>query len=451
MPATLHLLLTMFALAVTSGSPAHVESAPPRYAFKAGQELTCEMNWTNTTHAKSGLLIDEDHHAMKIFVERENLDGSFHLILSDHVEDTRTRDGKKTSEPAMDNLVDADVFPDGRQKQCRPINFGAFPAYLFPPLPASAQQLTAGWTGTVQDFRFEAKGSEMKDQFVFDAKVFSPFYKVLADEHASHYTLDRTTGFVQATDEKISAHRKSEMEGHGGLKFIGIRVMGDDALQQFQANAVAYTVAMAAYDHQLDAAQKAGPDAEKLLAVALDRLKSDAKQLGDPLFRSQLQMRINEHPEVVAGTLKQIRFLNDRIGKPAFAFTANDLDGNVVHLADYRGKVVVLDFWYRGCPWCVRTTPIVNELERDFDGKAVKFFGMSIDTDPADARLVVKQLEIKSTALQAKTLAEKFGVTGYPTLIVVDQDGNVRHFEDGYHANLREDLGKLINSLLQKS
>jgi hypothetical protein len=84
MPFALRLLLTAFTLAVTSDPALTVqaETALPRYAFTPGQELTYRIDWSNTTKAKNRTLSDVDRHDIKIWVERQNADGSFHLIFS---------------------------------------------------------------------------------------------------------------------------------------------------------------------------------------------------------------------------------------------------------------------------------------------------------------------------------------------------------------------------------
>jgi len=293
------------------------------------------MDWTNTTKTKSGPRTDFDRHEIKIWVERQNTDGSFHLIFCDDVADTQTR-GQKTTELSPEhNLVRADVFDDGRQLPCYPTNFGAMSAYAFPPLPKSAREVKAAWTESAQGFRFESKVSNNPAGFAFDAKVFSPFYGVLADDHVSHYVFDAAGDFVAQTDETITCRGKYNMVGHGGLKLLVNRMISEAALKNLTTNADAYFSAMSVYDQQIEAAVKAGhPSADKLLASAGTNLKSAVEQLTDPIFQSSAKELLDHHGETTQYAMKRIKLLDDRIGKPAFAFTTTDLDGNVVRLAE---------------------------------------------------------------------------------------------------------------------
>jgi len=141
------------------------------------------------------------------------------------------------------------------------------------------------------------------------------------------------------------------------------------------------------------------------------------------------------------------------IGKPAASWKAPGLDGKAHDLADYRGKVVVLDFWYRGCGWCVRAMPQMNEVTEHFAGKPVAVLGMNTDGDAGDAKLVVDVMGLKYDTIRIhddRELPGKYGVQGFPTVIVIDPEGIVRDVHVGYSKDLREKLTKSIEALLPK-
>ena len=51
-----------------------------------------------------------------------------------------------------------------------------------------------------------------------------------------------------------------------------------------------------------------------------------------------------------------------KVGDKAPAFSLEDQQGKTVKLADFKGKVIVLDFWYRGCGWCIMAMPQIKEV-----------------------------------------------------------------------------------------
>ena len=66
-----------------------------------------------------------------------------------------------------------------------------------------------------------------------------------------------------------------------------------------------------------------------------------------------------------------------RIGQPAADWRTVDVHGNSHALADYRGKVVVLDFWYAGCDHCLRCMPQMVAMAHEFASEPVAILGVN--------------------------------------------------------------------------
>jgi thiol-disulfide isomerase/thioredoxin len=163
-----------------------------------------------------------------------------------------------------------------------------------------------------------------------------------------------------------------------------------------------------------------------------DKIKADLDGL-DGEFRYVKQD--NEHADSV-------------VNKPAATWTTTDLDGHKHALEDYRGKVVALDFWYRGCGWCMRAMPQIKELADQFRGQPVVILGMNTDQQDKDAKFVIDKLQLNYPTLHGTGIPEKYGVQGFPTFIVIDQKGIVRERHVGYSPTLREEMAKTISGLL---
>jgi peroxiredoxin len=140
----------------------------------------------------------------------------------------------------------------------------------------------------------------------------------------------------------------------------------------------------------------------------------------------------------------------DVVGKPAAAWELKGLDGKTHTLKDYRGKVVVLDFWYRGCGWCIKAMPQINALAGQFEGRPVTVLGMNTDRNEADAKFVSDAMGLKYATLRAEGIPEKYGVQGFPTLILIDPEGTVRDVHVGYSPTLQADVAKVIEGLLPR-
>ena len=116
-------------------------------------------------------------------------------------------------------------------------------------------------------------------------------------------------------------------------------------------------------------------------------------------------------------------------GKPAPGFSFPDTTGKMVSLSDFRGKWVLLDFWYVDCPWCRKLTPHMIEVYKDWkESKNFEIVSISVDKPKDYQRWKDAIVEDKSPWTQVldstKTYPDEYGITGYPTLILVDPNGN---------------------------
>jgi thiol-disulfide isomerase/thioredoxin len=138
----------------------------------------------------------------------------------------------------------------------------------------------------------------------------------------------------------------------------------------------------------------------------------------------------------------------ETLNKKAAEWETADIDGKKHSLMDYRGKVVVLDFWFRNCEPCIKAMPELKEIAQKFRDKPVAILGMNIDPQEKDARFVVDKLKLNYPTLKAEGLPEKYDVHGFPTLVIIDQEGVVRDRHVGYSTNLLVEVSKTINNLL---
>jgi thiol-disulfide isomerase/thioredoxin len=128
-------------------------------------------------------------------------------------------------------------------------------------------------------------------------------------------------------------------------------------------------------------------------------------------------------------------------------FSLPDLEGNLIQLAGYRGKTVLLDFWATWCPPCEFQVPELNALSKAHEGKGdVMVIGVAVDVEGAE--VVAPWAEKHGVAYQlvigSEDVARDFGAMGFPTLVVIRPDGSI----DSRHVGLIEtaDLEALVAS-----
>jgi cytochrome c biogenesis protein CcmG/thiol:disulfide interchange protein DsbE len=110
------------------------------------------------------------------------------------------------------------------------------------------------------------------------------------------------------------------------------------------------------------------------------------------------------------GTTQYVSPLN---GKPAPAFALNDLSGNKVSLARYRGKAVMINFWATWCGPCRIETPWIVELRQKYAAQGFEVLG--VDTEGDDLKPDDKAGWAKATAAAGKFVAEE--KVPYPVLL----------------------------------
>ena len=135
--------------------------------------------------------------------------------------------------------------------------------------------------------------------------------------------------------------------------------------------------------------------------------------------------------------------------KPAPGFEAKALDGENLRLADLKGKVVVLNFWYIGCAPCRVEIPGLNKLVAEFSGQDVVFIGFALDK-PEELRNFLKDVPFKYRIVaEASAIRPLFGVSVYPTHVIINKQGQIEFTLVGGSPDRDTELRPLIKNLLR--
>ncbi|MFN2500562.1 MAG: peroxiredoxin family protein [Pyrinomonadaceae bacterium] len=134
-------------------------------------------------------------------------------------------------------------------------------------------------------------------------------------------------------------------------------------------------------------------------------------------------------------------------GAEAPNFTARTIEGFPVSLSSYKGKVVVLNFWFIGCAVCRAEMPKLNQFAAKFAGEPdIEFIAMT--ADPAQnvrKYLAVNRFDYKQVT-DARPALSMFVVGGYPKSIVIDKDGRILYWRstvkawDKFESVIRSEL-----------
>lgn len=138
-------------------------------------------------------------------------------------------------------------------------------------------------------------------------------------------------------------------------------------------------------------------------------------------------------------------------GTEAPAWTLKDSDGKDVKLSDYKGKVVVLDFWGSWCPPCRAAMPGIQKLHEKYKDKGVAVVGMNYERNTAanPAKFMKDNGYTYNLVLKADTIADKYKVNGWPTFYILDRQGKVLWSAVGHDPSHEEQMAKVIEEALK--
>jgi len=120
------------------------------------------------------------------------------------------------------------------------------------------------------------------------------------------------------------------------------------------------------------------------------------------------------------------------VAAPAPDFMLKDLDGHVVRLSDYRGKVVVVNIWATWCPRCLAEMPELVKLQEEYKGKGLQVIGVSTAREARSKVVRIRsELKINYPLLRDTKDVLSGRAKALPLTLVVDRNGVVQRIISG--------------------
>jgi thiol-disulfide isomerase/thioredoxin len=146
---------------------------------------------------------------------------------------------------------------------------------------------------------------------------------------------------------------------------------------------------------------------------------------------------------------KDAKSEGSRTAGPNFDFALPDLSGKILSLKDFKGKVVITNFWATWCPACEEEIPKLNELSERYKNEGLVVIGIALDKDSLNlVEPFVQKKGIRYSVLKGneQVLLGLENFSGMPTTLIVDQEGNIKKKYDGSFD--KDDLEKNLKELL---
>jgi thiol-disulfide isomerase/thioredoxin len=136
------------------------------------------------------------------------------------------------------------------------------------------------------------------------------------------------------------------------------------------------------------------------------------------------------------------------IGLPAPKLKLPDLKGQEVSLDQFKGKVVMLDFWATWCGPCQQTMPVIEKLEKEYSDTLV-VLAINLQESKDEVAEYVKRQAITSRVLldESGAIGTIYGTDSIPMQFLIDKNGIVRHVQMGYSPKMASQLRAQIEQL----
>jgi len=145
-------------------------------------------------------------------------------------------------------------------------------------------------------------------------------------------------------------------------------------------------------------------------------------------------------------------------GVLAYNFTFKDVNGKVHRLSDFRGKVVIVQFFGTYCPPCRAEMPVLDKIYRDYKGKVV-VIGLSVDYTGAPPEKLKPFVEKMGVSYLVGPATDKAwdeyagritGLDSIPQTYIIDKNGYIRYYEVGFAPSYEGLFRKAVDQLLKE-
>ena len=137
---------------------------------------------------------------------------------------------------------------------------------------------------------------------------------------------------------------------------------------------------------------------------------------------------------------------------PAPDFTLKNVGGSNLRLSEFRGEVVMINFWASWCAPCRQEMPLLDELYTQYQPMGFTILGVNVEEDSTKARQLLKNIPVNFPVLfdNSSDVSKLYNVVAMPSTVLVDRDGNIRYLHQGYKPGYEESYQQQVRELIKE-
>jgi len=138
--------------------------------------------------------------------------------------------------------------------------------------------------------------------------------------------------------------------------------------------------------------------------------------------------------------------------QPAPDFTLKSRNGENLKLSEFRGDVVMVNFWASWCGPCRQEMPLLDQLYKRYQPLGFTILGVNVEEDSSAAEKVLKDIPVNFPILFDKTneVSKLYGISAMPSTFLVDRNGNLRYLHKGYLPGYEDEYQRQIRELIRE-
>ena len=133
-------------------------------------------------------------------------------------------------------------------------------------------------------------------------------------------------------------------------------------------------------------------------------------------------------------------------------FTLKSLEGTNLRLEEYRGQVVLINFWASWCGPCRQEMPLLDRLHHRYEDTGFAVLGVNVEGEVAPAQKIVDKTKVTFPVLidEQQKVSEMYSLEAMPSTVVVDRDGVVRYIHRGYKPGDEAKYVEVVKQLIRE-
>jgi peroxiredoxin len=139
-------------------------------------------------------------------------------------------------------------------------------------------------------------------------------------------------------------------------------------------------------------------------------------------------------------------------GGPAPAFTLTALTGGQTALSQYKGQVVLVNFWATWCGPCQQEMPLLDQMYKKYKPAGFTLIGVNVDKEEPAVKELLARKPVSFPVLldPANQVSKAYHVDEMPSSVIIDRKGDIRYIHRGYRPGDENDYQDRIRQLIRE-